>query len=576
MRLVINYLKVLLGVAGICFLLHADNCHSPARVLSQHLSLESAQSGYLLYPLVKHGNSDAMAALTQLAIDSDDEYWLVLAGELGSSAALYYGAMRSQNPAEIKLWLKNSAEMGHAQSQFEYALLQTSNDEKLLWMQKSAEAGYRPAIISMAKYTFESHDNSQAILWLEKAASFDASSAFKLANLYWKQDKIQESKLYFNKAAKQNFAPAVTALQVIERHQMKPLASLLEVAPQGANCAQTIQFVATTLVSFIQATAFQDQFEKDKRLADLPLCVLPPIWLQKDSLACSSNFDNEARLGCGLYSLSRLKTPLSFTHMVVFAEQGKANVNNGVMFLDQSDTYSVFVHELAHFAGFVDEYALPESLADYHCSKNVAPNLLLSPLLEAQTERVVDKQSDASMRVNEAVQSASIDSASIDSASVDSASVDSTSVDSASVQNTQVEQATAESALSKNTDTLKLLQSDGKAIINPRYLPVDRANNWKTAIDAHNQLQVLESNNPVLHHIARSRTCKNTQYESFKPTQQMTFLEYHDVPNIPRVYRTLWRQALINKANYSAINDNLVIAAFANNDDATAMFWSAL
>lgn len=552
MELVINYLKALLGVTSICLFLQADNCHSPTRVIPQHLVLQNAQAGYLLYPLVKRGNADAVAALTKLAIDSDDGYWLGLAGELGSSAALYYAAMRSQNPIEIKLWLKNSAEMGHAQSQFEYALLQTSNDEKRFWMQKSAEAGYRPAVISMAKYTFESHDNSQAIIWLEKAASFDASSAFKLANLYWKQDKIKESKLYFDKAAEQNFAPARTALQVIEQHQMKHLGSLLEVAPQGPNCAQTIQFVATTLVSFIQATAFQEQFEKDKRLADLPLCVLPPIWLKKDSLACSSNFDNEARLGCSLYPLSQLKTPLSFTHMVVFAEQGKANVNNGVMFLDQSDTYSVFVHELAHFAGFVDEYALPESLADYHCSKNLAPNLLLSPLPEAlQIENETGDQNDASMLA-------------------------AGSEESTSVESIQVTQAAVENALSTNTDALKSVQSGSKRTINSRYLPLDRANNWKTAIDAHNQLQVLESNNPVLHHIARSRTCKNTQYESFKPTQQMTFLEYHDVPNIPRVYRTLWRQVLINEANYSAINDNLAIAAFANNDDATAMFWSTL
>ena len=553
MGLVINYLKALLGVTGICFFLQADNCHSPTRVMPQHLVLQNPQASYLLYPLVKRGNSDAVAALTKLAIDSDDAYWLGVAGKLGSSAALYYAAMRSQNPIEIKLWLKNSAEMGHAQSQFEYALLQTSNDDKRLWMQKSAEAGYRPAIISMAKYTFESHDNSDAIIWLEKAASFDASSAFKLANLYWKQDKIEESTLYFDKAAEQNFGPARTALQVIEQHNMKSLASLLEVAPQAPNCAQTIQFVATTLVSFIQATAFQDQFEKDKRLADLPLCVLPPIWLQKDSLACSSNFDNEARLGCGLYPLSQLKTPLSFTHMVVFAEQGKANVNNGVMFLDQSDTYSVFVHELAHFAGFVDEYALPESLANYHCSKNLAPNLLLSPSPELnQIGSETDNQNDLGMLAD-------------------------ASEGSIPVEGIQASQTAAvENPLSKNTDAPKSVQADGKVTVNSRYLPIDRANNWKAAIDAHNQLQVLESNNPVLHHIARSRTCKNTQYESFKPTQQMTFLEYHDVPNIPRVYRTLWRQALINKANYSAINDNLVIAAFANNDDATAIFWSTL
>jgi hypothetical protein len=531
LKLVINYLKVLLGVVGICFFLQADNCHSPTRILSQHLTLESPQSGYLLYPLVKRGNPDAMSALTKLAIDSDDQYWLALAGKMGSSGALYYAAMRSQNSKEIKAWLKTSAELGHAQSQFEFALLQTSNDEKIMWMQQSAEAGYEPAIISMAKYIFESDDNSQAIMWLKKAAEFDASSAFKLANLYWKEDKTESAETYFEKAAKQGFYSAKTALQVIRQHQMEPLMSLLSVPVQGPNCAQTIQFVATTLVSFIQASAFKEQFEKDKRLADLPLCVLPPIWLQKDSLVCSNNFDNEARLGCDLYPLSQLKTSLSFTHMIVFAEQGKANVNNGVMFLDQSDTYSVFVHELAHFAGFVDEYALPDDLANYHCSKNVAPNLLLSPLPEAvlKSDDLLNGESEIKPR-----------------------------------------DTLADSKKSISKDA----QLSSPEAIKSRYLPLGRAYNWQRALDAHNELQVLESNNPVLHHIARSRTCNNSDYESFKPTQQMTFLEYHDVPNIPKVYRTLWRQMLLKNANYPALNDNLAISAFANNDSEAGLFWS--
>ncbi|MFB0912453.1 MAG: sel1 repeat family protein, partial [Glaciecola sp.] len=128
MKLIINYLKVLFGVVGICFFLQADNCHAPIRILSQHLTLDKSQSGYLLYPLVKQGNADAMSALTKLAIDSDDQYWLALAGKMGSSSALYYAAMHSQNPSEIKTWLKTSAKLGHAQSQFEFALLQTSND----------------------------------------------------------------------------------------------------------------------------------------------------------------------------------------------------------------------------------------------------------------------------------------------------------------------------------------------------------------------------------------------------------------------------------------------------------------
>ncbi|MFT6413918.1 MAG: hypothetical protein ACJASI_002044 [Glaciecola sp.] len=283
----------------------------------------------------------------------------------------------------------------------------------------------------------------------------------------------------------------------------------------------------------MQASAFQEQFEKDKRLADLPLCVLPPIWMQKDSLVCSNNFENKARLGCDLYPLSQLKTPLSFTHMVVFAEQGKANVNNGVMFLDQSDSYSVFVHELAHFAGFVDEYALPDDLANYHCGKNIAPNLLLSPMPEAVIKSPNLLHGDSGIKPQETL---------------------------------------AESTQSINEE----VQLRETQAIKSRYLPSARANSWQRALDAHNELQVLESNNPVLHHIARSRTCKNTEYKSFKPTQQMTFLEYHDVPNIPKVYRTLWRQSLLKKANYPALNDNLAISAFANNDNEAGIFWSAL
>jgi hypothetical protein len=203
------------------------------------------------------------------------------------------------------------------------------------------------------------------------------------------------------------------------------------------------------------------------------------------------------------------------------------------MFLDQSDVYSVFVHELAHFAGFVDEYALPDDLANYHCSKNIAPNLLLSSLPQAvlNDQRLLEVKSGVK---------------------------------------------TPETQVDINTNSNENLSLTAKEVVQSLFMPASRANNWQRALDAHNELQILESTNPVLHHIARSRTCKNTQYESFKPTQQMTFLEYHDVPNIPKVYRTLWRQALLRQANYSALNDNLAISAFANNDDIAGLFWSTL
>jgi len=105
---------------------------------------------------------------------------------------------------------------------------------------------YEPAIISMAKVYFESDDNSQAIMWLKKAAEFDASSAFKLANLYWKQGEFASAETYFGQSSSTRLCIGFKLrYKLLNNIKMEPLQSLLAVPVQGPNCAQTIQFVAT-------------------------------------------------------------------------------------------------------------------------------------------------------------------------------------------------------------------------------------------------------------------------------------------------------------------------------------------
>ena len=497
-------------------LLRADVCRDPHSILLNVSKVEdfSSKLSYL-YPAASAGNENALALFTKLAIDHNDNYWLELAGDIGSSGALYYSAMRSNDAKAIRRWLKRSASLGHPQSQFEYALLQEDIDDKLKWMEASAQSGYEPAIIAMAKYMFEATDvtnSKKARFYLERAAEFDATSAYKLANVLWQEETFDKAVTLLEEASRQNYAPATTLLSVINNHSRQDLSALLDVTPEGPQCAQSIQFVATSLRSFAQALEFSDTFELDARLSTLPLCIGEPIWLKTNSLQCNANYKGEARLGCDISKITDWKTPLSFTHMVVFAEQGKANVTNGIMFLDQSDTYSVFVHELAHFAGFVDEYALPTALAEYHCTRNTAPNLVL----EMPAPELTADPPDAS---------------------------------------------------------IQMLSENGKPK-SREYIPEVRASVWKTALDAHNTLQELESRQPIYHHIAKSNTCKNAGLQSFKPSQQMTFLEYHDISNIPRVYRTLWRQRLLNTAGYSAISDNLAIDAFSRGEEDAGLFWS--
>ncbi|MEI8649315.1 hypothetical protein P4S73_17785 [Paraglaciecola sp. Hal342] len=207
-----------------------------------------------------------------------------------------------------------------------------------------------------------------------------------------------------------------------------------------------MQIVASTLHSVLQGKELKHRFESDTRLTTLPICINQPIWLSSEALSCSANWQGAARLGCDITQLSHSLSEQDFTHIVVLADTGKANVHNGVMFLDSKDDYNVFVHELAHFAGFVDEYPLSSALARSICHTNNAPNL-------------------------------------------------------------------------------RVRQGQEKPVIKE----------W------------LSHGNKEGVTISPARTCDNHPWQAYKPSQKMTFMEFYDVPYIPKFYLKAWAERLGQK-----------------------------
>jgi len=132
----------------------------------------------------------------------------------------------------------------------------------------------------------------------------------------------------------------------------------------------------------MRAHSLYNSFNDDQRLQNLSICLAPPIWLKPDVLSCDPDYKNAGILGCSITPLASIAKKQKFSHAVVVAEQGKANVQNGVMYLDISDAYSVFVHELAHFAGFADEYPIGKGMANRLCDEDgisdfAPPNLIV-------------------------------------------------------------------------------------------------------------------------------------------------------------------------------------------------------
>ncbi|MGJ8679002.1 hypothetical protein [Paraglaciecola sp.] len=145
-----------------------------------------------------------------------------------------------------------------------------------------------------------------------------------------------------------------------------------------SSCSQQLLFVAGSVNSLTQAEKLKQKLINDQRLQSLPICAYELIWFNPETVQCTNNQTTHQRISCDLPLLAQHVKSLQFTHLVIFAKDGKANVHNGIMYLDQQDTYDVFVHELAHFAGFVDEYPLSAELAKQVCQQGRAPNLRFS------------------------------------------------------------------------------------------------------------------------------------------------------------------------------------------------------
>jgi len=209
----------------------------------------------------------------------------------------------------------------------------------------------------------------------------------------WRDKKYQESAQVFSSLGAKNLDVTLQSLASLyhyhatafnkNRHSdfMQQLSTLPD------DCKQKLLFVTPDIGSLPQAEYFRARFAQDPRLSTLSICIYDLTWFDPVDLACKENWQQSGRLGCQLLSLAEKLKNLPFTHLVMFADKGKANVHNGIMFLDRKDTYDVFIHELAHFSGFIDEYPLSKALAKRVCAGVDAPNVVFKQVKQSEADR---------------------------------------------------------------------------------------------------------------------------------------------------------------------------------------------
>lgn len=319
-----------------------------------------------LYKAYLIGDPTALARLSQHAIQQNSGYWLHFAKLAGSpKAQRYFSDLQGnskQSRASIKV-LTYAARRGDIDAQialYHHFIVKNQRQKAQFWLTKAASQDAQSALY-YAKWLSLAGQERKASALLHKAKELGSRDAVELLAMR-SSASVVSSQAKMLGLATNNSLTSNSALQLAESSQ----------------CKQTLQIVANTLHSVLQGKELKRRFESDTRLTALPICINQPIWLSSEALSCSANWQGAARLGCDITRISHSLSEQDFTHIVVLADTGKANVHNGVMFLDSKDDYNVFVHELAHFAGFVDEYPLSPALARSICHANNAPNLRVS------------------------------------------------------------------------------------------------------------------------------------------------------------------------------------------------------
>ncbi|MBB1400438.1 hypothetical protein [Pseudoalteromonas sp. SG45-1] len=154
--------------------------------------------------------------------------------------------------------------------------------------------------------------------------------------------------------------------------------SLINISKPNNQCMFNVLTMSDHRSGLYKLTEFINAYNKQPEPRENIFCFSKPVYVA-GMLECKSSTNQIAKCDWQSAKLNN-QLPNNFNFIVMMPKDGTANVTKGTMLINSKAKYSVFLHELMHFNGFEDEYALPKAKQAWLCAKTgfVAPNLFIS------------------------------------------------------------------------------------------------------------------------------------------------------------------------------------------------------
>lgn len=196
--------------------------------------------------------------------------------------------------------------------------------------------------------------------------------------------------------AKKSFIPPSSTLEIVKLHigllpqQISPEFAARQsflLHPKKAQTSTQCRFNVLLMSDHYQGlkklATYKARYQQQPEPSSGSFCFSRPVYLGKQ-ISCNSS--PLQRAYCQWQAFIKTTTLAEgFDFIVMMPRLGHASVQSGVMHLNSSSHYGIFLHELMHFNGFEDEYPLPAAKQQWLCKLEgkVAPNLFISQKQQA-------------------------------------------------------------------------------------------------------------------------------------------------------------------------------------------------
>ncbi|KXJ55352.1 MAG: hypothetical protein AXW17_14190 [Colwellia sp. Phe_37] len=296
--------------------------------------------------------TDTNERLRQLKNAKNNQAWLHLAtlhGNRSASTAYQLAEYfhQRQQIQSAQLWYKVAIRQNHIQARIALA-----NN----YFQQQEYAHIKPLLLPIIA-------NAEALTILYKVALYQGDVAF--ITRYKNQLANSEALEFYLELEKFSVFAA----------DSEPLTA--KVSKSAAlTCLIDVQLFATNLAGLRHTQQLINTFQQ-QHLAEF-VCLNAPKYIAADIVKCLHQADE--KITCRANTWAQRKD-INTRYLGLVVERGGANVDHGILYIDQNDSIDVLVHELSHLIGFVDEYPLPvqHQRCQQHQQEPFAHNLVVLP-----------------------------------------------------------------------------------------------------------------------------------------------------------------------------------------------------